>query len=384
MNSIKFQGTHHSAVYLNNYVIILGGFERGDDKPLSTSVIWMYNLYSAQWRKHVIPEHESGAPDMFHDAVVVAINETIYIFGGADNKGFRERNALWTLSKTKTGCFKWSFIESRCDKESPSPRKRHTGWEYARQLWVFGGEGPSPQQYLNNHGDVAVGFNENHTNNQLLCYNPNISKWTNPQCFGSVPSPRSDHASASLKDKAWVFGGSSYDYWNTHDDILELTMHSFTWTQIYTSQPRPQARKLCTLTAVTLTDDHLVLHGGTWRGSIPMLSETWIMNLTSHSWTQYTSRRDHSRWSHTASLGLNNNVIIIGGLKGAFSDLEYDNMFHVMLEAKSLQQLAIQAIYKHQHKLNWNCLPQKLISQLGFCIKNDSDTSAGFESLYSV
>ena len=40
-----------------------------------------------------------------------------------------------------------------------------------------------------------------------------------------------------------------------------------------------------------------------------------------------------------------------------------------MLEAKSLQQLATQTIYKHQDELNWNCLPKKLISLLGISIK---------------
>ena len=40
-----------------------------------------------------------------------------------------------------------------------------------------------------------------------------------------------------------------------------------------------------------------------------------------------------------------------------------------MLEAKSLQQLAMQTIYKHQDEVNWNCLPEKLISLLGISIK---------------
>ena len=37
----------------------------------------------------------------------------------------------------------------------------------------------------------------------------------------------------------------------------------------------------------------------------------------------------------------------------------------MMLEVKSLQQLAARTIYKHQDEINWNCLPKQLISLLG-------------------
>ena len=143
------------------------------------------------------------------------------------------------------------------------------------------------------------------TNNELLCYNPTIQKWTNPQCFGDVPSPRSDHASTIIKHKVWLFGGSNQDF-TLHHDIFELTMHSLTWTQIQTIQPRPQARRWCTLTG--LTNNQLVLHGGdsglnqSEERTEITLSDIWIMDLTSYSWRQYESRKDHTRRSHTASV----------------------------------------------------------------------------------
>ena len=149
--------------------------------------------------------------------------------------------------------------------KSPSPRAGHTGWEHAGKLWVFGGKGPSPQHYLNDHGDnisLTAGHSEE-INNQLLCYDPNIQKWTNPQCFGATPSPRSGHGYSIIKDKGWIFGGWSQN-WIYIDELFELTMQSLTWTQIRTVQPRPEPRCLCTLTA--LTNNQLVLHGGAWEG----------------------------------------------------------------------------------------------------------------------
>ena len=365
MDETEFQRSGHSAVHLDNDVIIIGGW--WDNKELSTRVIWMYNLYTEAWSKHVIPKYimeKNDVPELFHGAVAVAINGTIYTFGGF-NKYFFERNELWALSRTETGCFTWSFIKFEDEKKSPSPRYGHAGWEYAGKLWVFGGKGHSPLFYLNDHGDRAFltargSERRKLVNNQLLCYDPNIQKWTNPQCFGTIPSPRSGHGCSIIKDKVWVFGGSSQNV-TFHEELFELTMQSLTWTEIRTVQPRPEPRCLCTLTA--LTNNQLVLHGG--LGNEETLSNTWIMDLTTHSWRQCTSGKDHARRHHTGSLGLNNNVIIIGGYKERRDTYDaYDNTFHVLLEAKSLQQLALRTIHKHEDELNLNYLPMKLVSLL--------------------
>ena len=373
MNEPALRSICHSAAYLDNYVVIIGGLRPSRLKqiPLPTDVIWMYNLYTEVWRKHVI--EENGSPDEFSNAIAVTINGTIYTFGGYDMGG-SHRNALWALSKAKTQCLTWSFITFQHDKESPSPRMGHTGWEYAGKLWVFGGCGPSPELYLHDHGDIA--FDADHpcypNNNQLLCYDPSTQKWTNPQCSGSFPSPRAGHVSAIIKDKVWVLGG--FD--QSADSLSELNMHCLTWTQIQIDHLQEITQQECTLTA--LSDDQLVLCVGfnsyKSRTNAPF-NDTWIMDAASYSWTQCTSRQDHARAWHTGSTGLNNNVIIIGGyiydgyIYFDESYESYNNVFHLMLNAKSLQQLAIQTIYNHQDDLNWNYLPKKLISLLGLSTK---------------
>ena len=382
MNETKLQRSYHSAVHLDNCVIVIGGRWK-DDKMPSTRVIWIYNLYTEEWTDYAIPKeviNKGGAPDPFHAAVAVAVNGTIYTFGGTENTNRKIRNALWTLSKAKTGCFTWSSIRSQHDKASPSPRREHTGWEYAGKLWVFGGCEPSPETYLNDHGDVIrYGYYGYYSmNNQILCFDPNSQKWTNPQCCGTVPAPRLSCASTIIKHKVWLFGG--HDQFHTfHDDLFELTMHSLTWTHIHCVQPCPQAGANCTLTAAT--NNHLVLHGGY---GATCFCDTWILDLTSHSWRQYKSRKDHFRRGHTGSLGLNNNVIIIGGCQGGFDYKSCNKVFYVMLEAKSLQQLAARTVYKYQDEINWNCLPNKLISLLGISIKDkEPHVPPGSESLHS-
>ena len=217
----------------------------------------VYNLYTEEWKKNIIQERRCVSTP-FHGAVAAPTGKTIYTFGGSNTKIYSTlSNALWALSRTKEGCFTWSSNKQQCKKKSPSPRAGHSGWEYRGKLWVFAGYGYSPEGYLNDHGDND-GFLNGAMNNQLLCYDPNTHNWTNPQCFGSILTPRSNHASTIVNDKVWLLGGkdSSDDKLG---DFFELRMNTLTWTQIQTVQPRPKARSSCTLTA--LTNDMLVLHG---------------------------------------------------------------------------------------------------------------------------
>ena len=368
----------HCAVSLDNFVIVFGGVCRL--KPLSTHLIWSYNLYTEEWRKHVIP-YIRCAPEPFYGAVAAVVEKTIYTFGGRNAKDCVVRNALWKLSRTKEGGFTWCSINAQCIKKSPSPRFGHTGWEYAGKLWIFAGLGHSPDNYLNDHGDrIWDDFFLLAKNNQLLCFDPSIENWSNPQCFGSVPTPRNNHASVIIKDTVWLFGGSSglKTYMNDVPvDIFELRMNTLTWNKIQNAQPHPQARSKCTL---SVKDDKLVLHGGRtelclWKSMPTVLSDTWIMDLRSHSWRQYTSRKDRARVFHTGSTGLNS-VIIIGGCGETYQDTP-EVIFSVMLEPKSLQQVAMQVILKHQNELPLNCLPMKLLSLLGISDKQNQELPSG-------
>ena len=343
----------HCAVCLDNSIILFGGSYDAVDL-LSTDVIWTYNLYTDKWEKHATSKRRV-APEPFEYAVAVTIEGTIYRFGGRRYDGDVATNDLWTLSRTETGGFTWSFIKYQSDKESPSPRYGHTGWQYAGKVWIFGGKGHLPQRYLHDHGDVEGVIVI--TNNQLLSYDPNTNKWINPQCFGEVPSPRTDHSSTIFREKVFLFGGYNENL-GFLDDFLQLNMYSLKWTRIQTGQHRPEASCDCTLTATT--DNQLVLR-------MPG-SDTWIMDLASHSWRLYSSEEDHDRYDHAATLGLNSNVIIIGGyVEEWFDDSHemHDIIFHVMLEPKCLQKLAVHTIYKHQANLSLKCLPKKLIALLG-------------------
>ena len=367
----------HCAVFLDNSVIIFGGRLRGTTYKNSPREIWIYNLYSEEWIAHLLAR-ECCAPEPFVKAAAAAIDKTIYVFGGL---GRYTSNEIWMLSKTKHGWFEWSEFHKPLSKEkSPSPRAGHTGWEHAGKLWVFGGFGDSLEGYLNDNGDTEE-FNFSSDwltrwvkNNQLLCFDPNIEMWTNPRCFGSIPTPRSGHASVIINNKVWLFGGINHNGDNLRD-MFELRMTSHTWSQIQPAHSHPKPCPNCTLTAEA--DDKLVSHRGRTddhRHTITV-TDTWVTDHRSQvmeaSWRQFTSRKDHTHKYHIGSTltYLNNRVLIIGGDKSYLDTCDMYNIFDAMLGPKSLQQVAMQAILTYQNELPLNCLPRKLLSLMGLSVK---------------
>ena len=365
----------HCAVSMDNFVLIIGGARPGVIEPevweyvpeyVNANVIWSYNLYTGEWKSHIIP-HKSLQSPPFAGAVAAAIDKAIYIFGGDDSKR-NLRNAVWRLSRTKEGCFTWSAYKPQDKTKSPSPRYGPTGWAYAGRFWIFAGSGPSPVGYLNDNGDMD-GSSVYVKNNQLLCFDPKDRKWTNPKCLGSIPTPRADLASAIISDKVWTFGGFNNN-WDFLEDMYELSMSSLTWSEIETSEIHLMGRSECTLTVAA--DDKLVLHGGQ-TGLHTTVNDTWVMDLTSRSWKQFfPSKKTLPRRWHTGSTGLNNSVIIIGGIEDHVSVRNI--VFNVVLEptCKSLQHVAVQAIFRYRKELPLNRLPGKLLSLLDIFTKDQN------------
>ena len=326
-------------------------------------LIWLYNPYIERWRKYEIPCGQI-APSTRKQSCAVVIGAEIYLFAGRVLKLECNTNDLWKLTRTENGCFRWREVEYQQDARLPCPRHSHSGFEYAKSLWIFGGHARlSMDGYLSDHGDIMAYYT-----NQLLCYNPRTQTWTNPQCFGDVPSPRIDPGIAIMKDKAWLFGGRSRIH-GMLDDFFELDILSRTWTEIQTGQTKPERCHLPCFIAIS--DRQLLLHGG--YNHECTFHDTWIMDLSSHTWKKLPVEVKVTRYHemyYPTHLGccrvVNKNVVIFGDLtRNKDPNQRNISTFHVMLEPRSLQQLAMKLIYSLRDVIPWQRLPRKLISQLG-------------------
>ena len=349
----------HVAIHMDNYILVMGGSD------VSLHVIFMYNIYTEQWRKYVIPKQKPAPSSTTWFGCAAVIGKECYLFGGFGGHHIETRtNALWKLFRTLSGYFSWMEIPSLNKLKTPSPRNGHNGWKFKNKLWIFGGicDLPTLNGYLSDYGDFRNFVHGGCVTNQLLCFNPSAKEWTNPKCAGNIPSPRAACAAAILEDTVCFYGGNNHN--RVLNELYELSMESLSWTQVQTGGTKPQGCCFATLTAVTASK--LVLHNGSSHGTI-LINETWILDLPSKSWKQYESNKDKPRWGHTASLGINKSIIIIGGMDRDHNgkNIACKEHFILRLEPKSLEQLAMITVHKYQSELPVNTLPKKLVGQLG-------------------
>ena len=154
-----------------------------------------------------------------------------------------------------------------------------------------------------------------------------------------------------------VWGNHKFKKVGNHE-LYELNMHLFTWTHIHTGMPKPhQISSRVSLTS--LTDNRLVLYVGSCMDD----AAAWIFDVESYQWRKYKhkARHNYSKLGFTGIPGLNNDVIIVG--KHFKKNLE-KTVISVMLEPKSLQQLAVRKIHQCKTNLPWKSLPLSLRCKL--------------------
>ena len=336
----------HVAVRLQNYVLFFAGTS-GKYRDIR-HFIWSYNLHTEQWREYRIPESKTIPHIMATDSTsAVAIGTDVYLFGCAISKF----NDVWRLTINKNRYFTWTKMSEKPKSETPSPRTGHSAWEYMEKMWIFGGHGISPSYgFLYKHGYANGNFN-----NQLLCYDPCNNTWTNPKCFGDVPCPRKRHATALITDKVFLYGGYLSD---SLDCFLMMNMDSLFWTLIKTNGPNPGPR--CGMFLIAVTANQLVLSGGyDGHTSLSAFNVPWIFDIEDRMWKPHRQFKDRSRQYHTGTRGLTSSVFIVDGC-GTWNE----PTSHLLLEPKSLQQLAMHTIYQHRNMLPLKSLPSRIMNQL--------------------
>ena len=345
----------HVAATFKNFIIVFGGD--------SCDVIWIYNIYTDQWRKQVLPDKQLCPPDT-SNFCAVTIRDEIYMFGGDVYCSYT--NALWKLTITPREPFIWSNISAKSQEKTPSPRENHSGWEYAGKLWTFGGIGEwgIPHGYLHQQGEFDLAG----ANNQLLCFDPSRQEWTNLRSSGTIPMHRYSHATATTGTKLWLYGGLNIFYGEL-DDLYQLNLPTLVWTKIETDM-KPLGRSKCSLTAVI--DKQLLLYGG-YNNLSPSLRYSWVFNISDMAWRLHPTGWDnkyHFHRNHSGTKGIDNSVIITGGRVDTAVNHGLRQNYKIISIKKpkpqSLQILAMKIIFKHQDRLPWNTLPKVLIAQIMF------------------
>uniref|UniRef100_A0A673NIN6 Kelch domain containing 1 n=1 Tax=Sinocyclocheilus rhinocerous TaxID=307959 RepID=A0A673NIN6_9TELE len=133
--------------------------------------------------------------------------------------------------------FSWRRVTLRSGS-LPSPRDKLSCWVHEGRIIYFGGYGHKPLSAIHDPKsfivdeaswaeDIFWGWN-----NEVQEFDPERSRWTEPQTFGRAPPPRAAHASASIGSKGYVCGGRIKET-RTSDEFC-LDLNSWTWSEIMT------------------------------------------------------------------------------------------------------------------------------------------------------
>ena len=360
------------AVRLDNQIIVFSGGNSTAQKFLCHSEIFIYNLDNNEWKKFTVPEYQIYPDDRAMACALSVGKDTIYMHGGYVGEAMQNKkyaitcyNELWQLSRSKHKRFIWTQLypdSDKCDPENkivPSPRFGHKCWKYQSQIFFFGGIGEDPEKYLNSCGewwyaesfyDVYLNEKKLYSTNQIVKYDPLSGEWTAVATTGSVPSPRCEFDLVELHGEVYLYGGKMGTATLAEFHILDMGMLS--WTRLDAAVD-PGCRAQHTLSALSPTE--LVIHGGSDASNYYGTCDTWVFEINSQTWREYTGDQDHRRTFHTATEGYNG-VIIVGG-SVAFEnkkEISFSDMFHVIenYNPSSLEHIALRMVFKHKKSLN--------------------------------
>jgi len=152
---------------------------------------------------------------------------------------------------------------------------RHTSVLVGSRVFVFGG------------------FDGFGTNFDLSIMDTQALTWCNvpkSSMRGSVPASRTNHASASVGSKLFVFGGNNNNEAGAYqvlDDLHMLDTQTLTWTRPVTTGTKPCARSGHSLTAVG--HKLFLFGGGIWNereGWVQKFNDVHVLDTRTMNWTK--------------------------------------------------------------------------------------------------
>lgn len=235
--------------------------------------------------------HLEGGPRRVNHAAV-AINHTIYSFGGYCTTDDYSTFKPMDVHALNTVTMRWSMLPQRKDQEwdteqVPFQRYGHTAVAYKHFALVWGGR------------------NDEEICSILYRYDTQTLRWSAPETHGCGPGARDGHSACVVGDKMYIFGGFENAILQFSHDLHCLDLKTMTWSFMLISGPPPSYRDFHTATPI---GDRIYVWGGRGDVNSPYSSQAEIyhsmityVDLTTKKWiTPKTTgavpigRRSHS------------------------------------------------------------------------------------------
>jgi N-acetylneuraminic acid mutarotase len=283
----------HSAAVIAGKMYVFGGVDRAGGVDTDMNDLWVYDPSANTWVP-LSPAGEPPQPRASHSAV--AIDGKMYVFGGDRSHG-SVYNDLWTYDPSIGLQGTWTQLSP---STSPTPRSDHAAAAVGNEMYVFGGWGQS-RSY----------------SSDVWYYDTSAGVWTRLQ-FGL--QGRYGQSASIVGEKAYVFGGESYDPATDQslclDDLWSYDMGTGLWESLSPSGTKPAARYLHS--SVTINNQIYVFGGESYSGQ--SFYDLWVYDPTTNAWTQLSPSGGPpgARYDHSAAV-IAGKMYVFGGRSSRYT-----------------------------------------------------------------
>ncbi|XP_074644849.1 kelch domain-containing protein 3-like [Tubulanus polymorphus] len=214
----------HSACILNHKMYIFGGYEEWLDR--FSNEVHSFDFATKTWMNL----HSAGSPAQWRDFQSgSAIGDTMYIFGGRSDRAgpWHTNNEVYCNKIQAFRSLSQNWFEPETTGQAPFGRRSHSAFVHNGMIYIFGGYN---------------GLHDLHFND-LYRYNAETSEWSLVKVKGQGPCPRRRQCCCVIKDRVFLFGGTSPCTDSSEGTEFNLMDHS----DLYVLDMAPSLKTLCQL-----------------------------------------------------------------------------------------------------------------------------------------
>lgn len=240
------------------HAIVIGG--EGEKKLTNADAVWVLDTASSTWKSQQTDKPDIGKR-VGHTACYDENAKVVYLYGGLKHdKWFND------VYKLNTNTWKWTKIEAI--GKAPTRAYHSCTMDYD-ELLIFGGVYPTP---INNPDGSS---------SELCIFSTDSKSWYTPIVTGDIPSGRSGHSACMLDRKLYIFGG--WDTTQCFNDIhvLDLGIMNFVRQSATGTVPSPRTWHASQL----LSDKRRFCVYGGFNGA-RALDDLFIFSSVDNSWTK--------------------------------------------------------------------------------------------------
>lgn len=249
---------------------------------------------SLKWSERLKTHGTAPSKRFKHTSTVVG--KYLIFIGGQETDTKRFNDIVYYDTETKT------FSQPAVRGDKVPNFSRHSASLVGNRIFTFGG--------FDGHG----------TNFQLSVFDPYARMWTNvpsSQLRGTLPVSRTNHASAAVGKKMYIFGGNNNNeagQYQVLDDFSILDSETMTWSKPETTGDRPTARSGHTLTAIG--KKLYLFGGGVWNeneGWVHKYNDVYVFDTETMHWTKPVCTGNVESSTFPISFSVGRYLFIFGG-----------------------------------------------------------------------